>query len=302
MSVRPSNTMSQNNKENTQPTSESNENTVLQATGEIVNQWIELGSDAVLWTHQYVDADAAFSAALMLILNPDAQLEFHSSDEIADESNVLAVDMMNGSYAVKGLKTGSAFGALVKVLHENEERHVMAKALRPWANQLNQTDSGKRVKDRVVLADLVTNWRAVGLDDREMVKRALELVLGRVITANKREKNRLLSKEIPINGKVAIIKGEDGYNVRELMNRGALILVHESKHGHCVRLTSKAQSLGLNLTEVSNKFPKNWFAHEAGFMLAFGTKKAPKDYMQSGINLKNIVSIMNQYVSQAVEA
>ena len=292
----------ENNQENTQPTSESNENIVLQATGEIVNQWIGLGSDAVLWTHQYVDADAAFSAALMLVLNPDAQLEFHSSDEVADEPHVLAVDMMNGAYAVKGLKTGSAFGALLKVLHENQEMRVMVKTLRPWANQLNQTDSGKKVKDRVVLADLVTNWRAVGLDDLEMVKRALELVLGRVITANKRDKNRLLSKEIPINGKVEIIKGENGYNVRELMNRGALILVHESKHGHCVRLTSKAQSLGLNLTEVSNKFPKNWFAHEAGFLLAFGTKKAPKLYQESGINLKNIVEIMNQYANQVVEA
>ena len=294
--------MSDDNLENTPTTPETDTNSVLLATEDLVNRWLELGSDAVLWTHQHVDADAAFSAALMVVLNADSQLEFHSSDKVADNPNVLAVDMMNGSNAVKGLKTGSAFGALLKVLKMNPDMRVLVNALRPWAHQLNQTDSGKKVKDRVVLADLVTNWRAVGLDDREMVKRALELVLGRVITAKKRDKNRLLSKNIPINGKVAIIKGENPYNVRELMNRGALILVHESKYGHCVRLTNKAQSLGLNLTEVSNKFPKDWFAHEAGFLLAFGTKKAPKHYEDSGINLKNIVSIMNQYITQAVEA
>ena len=61
-----------------------------------------------------------------------------------------------------------------------------------------------------------------------MVKRALELVLGRVITM-KRDKSST-GKDIPINGKVAIIKGKIHHNVRELMNRGALILVHESKY------------------------------------------------------------------------
>ncbi len=291
-----------NTQENSQTTPENDTDSVLQATSELVNRWLELGSDAVLWTHQYVDGDAAFSAALMLLLNPDARLEFHPSDQVADESNVLAVDMMNGPCAVKGLKTGSAFGALLEVLNENRKRRKMVKALRPWADQLNLTDSGKKVEDRVVLADLVTNWRAVGLDDREMVQRALEQVLGRAIMAERREKNRLLSKKIPVDGAVAIIKGESRYNVRELEKRGALILVHESQHGHCVRLTRKAQLLGLNLTEVHNKFPEDWFAHEAGFILAFGTKKAPKDYLQSGINLKNIVSIMNQYANQAVEA
>ena len=294
--------MEDHTQENTQNTSESNDNAVLNATENLVNRWLGLESDTVLWTHQHVDADAAFSAALMLLLNPNARLEFRPSDEVANESNVLAVDMMNGPCAIKGLKTGSAFGALLEVLKNNRKKSKMVKALRPWAEQLNMTDTGKKVKDRVVLADLVVNWRAVGLDDRKIVERALEQVLGRAVTAEKRNKNRLLSKKIPIEGSVAIIKGESPYNVWELTNRGALILVHESKYGHCVRLTKKAQWNGLDLTDVHNKFPENWWAHEAGFILAFGTKKAPKDYKQSGIELKNIVSIMNQYVNQAVEA
>ena len=91
-----------------------------------VTDWIDRPGKAVLHTHANVDADAAFSAALMLMVREGAQgpnstdIEFLPTDATVDAEDALSVDMMNGSSAIKGIDTGSAFGELVSILVKAE--------------------------------------------------------------------------------------------------------------------------------------------------------------------------------------
>ena len=122
-----------------------------------VKDWLSKEDPVTIATHQKVDADAAFSAALLQILRPQAGLKFVRADaEITDES-CLAVDLCEGPRAVKGLEEGSAFGLIIITMKEIDR--PVYKALRRWGNQLNLTDSGKNCNDSVVLAELVTCWR-----------------------------------------------------------------------------------------------------------------------------------------------
>ena len=74
----------------------------------LVQNWIELESRSILHTHNNVDADAAFSAALMILIRErihgknSTHLEFLPSDFPVESENSLGVDMMNGGNSIKG--------------------------------------------------------------------------------------------------------------------------------------------------------------------------------------------------------
>ena len=142
--------------------------------GEVLQTWLARTGECVVRTHMRVDADAAFSAALILEVKPEAQLELTPAAETTDDPSLLAVDMLNGRQAIKGLEQGSAFGLLHKEL--GTKNKAIHKLFWGWAKQLNLTDSGKRCNDGVVLAQLVNSWRQVGLSDEEIVFRARELI------------------------------------------------------------------------------------------------------------------------------
>ena len=163
-----------------------------------LQNWLSQDDSLVIATHQQVDADAAFSAALLKVLKPNAAIVFVRADSTISQPEVIAVDLMNGESAVKGLGVGSSFGLIVFSLKQSDPSFY--KTLKPWANQLNLTDQAKRCKDAVVLADMVSAWRSVGLDDRTIVDRAEELLLGKLKFIRRREQQKTLAAKIPIQG------------------------------------------------------------------------------------------------------
>ena len=81
-----------------------------------VRNWLTLDDPVSIATHINVDADAAFSMALLKALRPEAATIFVRADEIIDDKRTLAVDLSNGKQAVKGLECGSAFGLTVNAM------------------------------------------------------------------------------------------------------------------------------------------------------------------------------------------
>ena len=261
----------------------------------IITDWLDLKGEKTIRTHQQVDADAAFSAALMMEYQRGAKLEFKRASFKTNKKNTLAVDMLNGKNAVKGLKQGSAFGLLVEVLGTRDTLYKTC--FKDWADQLNLTDSGKTCDDRVVLAELIGAWKTVGLDDKTIVNRARELIRGKLIGQKKREARQETSHGIPIYSNVAIVV--DAYvDKMTLFKRGAKAIVQKSDCGIAIQLNRKVIQKGHNLTELENILPKDWFIHPQGFLACFGGPKAPRDPSECGISIEALVILVQNWIRE----
>lgn len=248
--------------------------------------WLSQNDSLVIATHQQVDADAAFSAALLKVVKPNATIVFVRADSTISQSEVIAVDLMNGESAVKGLGVGSSFGLIVSSLKQSDPSFY--KTLKPWANQLNLTDQAKRCKDAVVLADMVSAWRSIGLDDRTIVDRAEELLLGKLKFIRRREHQNTLATKIPIQGGVAVLGPDDNVPAKQLFQRGAKAVVRQGKDGMAVILSRKAQESGISVANLQSSLNEQWFIHPDGFLASYGGPKAPKDPTESGVTLKSL--------------
>lgn len=261
----------------------------------IITDWLDLKGEKTIRTHQQVDADAAFSAAIMMEYQRNAKLQFKRASFKTNKKNTLAVDMLNGKNAVKGLKQGSAFGLLVDVLGARDTLYKTC--FKDWADQLNLTDSGKTCDDRVVLAELIGAWKTVGLDDKTIVNRARELIRGKLIGQKKREARQETSHDIPIYSNVAIVV--DAYvDKMTLFKRGAKAIVQKSDCGIAIQLNRKVIQRGHNLTELENILPKDWFIHPQGFLACFGGPKAPRDPSESGISIEALVILVQNWIRE----
>jgi len=261
----------------------------------IITDWLDLKGEKTIRTHQQVDADAAFSAAIMTEYQRDAKLQFKRASFKTNKKNTLAVDMLNGKNAVKGLKQGSAFGLLVEVLGTRDT--LYRTCFKDWADQLNLTDSGKTCNDRVVLAEIIRAWKTVGLNDKTIVNRARELIRGKLIGQKKREARQETSNDIPIYSNVAIVV--DAYvDKMTLFKRGAKAIVQKSDCGIAIQLNRKVIQRGHNLTELENILPNDWFIHPQGFLACFGGPKAPRDPSESGISIEALVILVQNWIRE----
>ncbi len=261
----------------------------------IITDWLDLKDEKTIRTHQQVDADAAFSAAIMMEYQRNAKLQFKRASFKTNKKNTLAVDMLNGKNAVKGLKQGSAFGLLVDVLGARDTLYKTC--FKDWADQLNLTDSGKTCDDRVVLAELIGAWKTVGLDDKTIVNRARELIRGKLIGQKKREARQETSHDIPIYSNVAIVV--DAYvDKMTLFKRGAKAIVQRSDCGIAIHLNRKVMQRGHNLTELENILPKDWFIHPQGFLACFGGPKAPRDPSECGISIEALLILVQNWIRE----
>lgn len=265
----------------------------------ILKDWLKIKKNALIATHLDVDADAAFSAALLRCLRPKAGVIFVRADGEISDPKVIAVDLMEGKSAVKGLEVGSAFGLIVNELKSRNK--VYYNSLKPWAEQLNLTDQAKRCKDRVVLAAMVNAWKAAGLDDSAIVERATELLQGMLKIGKRRVRQKKAAKKIPISNKVAVIGPEDHVRSADLFARGALAVVRKSKDGMAVLLSKSARKMGLNLTQLNDEEMDGWFFHPDGFMASFGGKKAPKDPEDSKVTIKSLAKRTRKLVGEVKE-
>ena len=248
--------------------------------------WLNRDDPMIIATHQQVDADAAFSAALLHLLKPNAPVVFVRADSTISQAEVIAVDLMNGTSAVKGLGVGSAFGLVVSTLKGSDPAYY--KVLKPWAKQLNLTDQAKYCNDAVVLADMVSAWRSVGLDDQTIVERAGELLLGKLKFTQRRERQKVHASKIQIQGEVAVLGPDDQVPAKQLFQRGAKAVVRQGKDGMAVILSRNAQEAGLSLVDLESSLNEEWFFHPDGFLASYGGPKAPKNPSEAGITIKSL--------------
>ena len=265
--------------------------------GIILQTWLNRDDPVIIATHQQVDADAAFSAALLRVIKPNAAVVFVRADSIISLPEVIAVDLINGDSAVKGLGVGSAFGLVVSTLKQSNPTYF--KALKPWAKQLNLTDQAKRCHDAVVLADMVSAWRSIGLDDRTIVSRAGELLLGKLKFIQRRERQKVDASKIQIQGGVAVLGPDDHVPAKQLFQRGAKAVVRQGKDGMAVILSRQAQESGISVAGLESSLTEQWFIHPDGFLASYGGPKAPKDPTESGITLKSLAKRTRKLIKGA---
>ena len=259
-----------------------------------VKDWLSKEDPISIVTHQKVDADAAFSAALLKVLRPHAVLQFVRADFITVDERSIAVDLSEGSRAVKGLGVGSAFGLIVEVMKEIDR--PVYNALKNWAKQLNLTDSGKYTRDGVVLADIVNAWYLLNFNDLKIVSRAEEMIKGKILSAKRNHEQKKAAETVIIKEGIALVP--KGINVKagHLFKRGAKAVIRQSKFGQSVMISKKLLEKGISLTEIISLLPNGWFVHPQGFLAAFGTVKAPKDFRKSGIKLEDFVMVIKTWI------
>lgn len=263
----------------------------------ILQTWLNRDDPMIIVTHQQVDADAAFSAALLRVMKPNAAIIFVRADSTISQQEVIAVDLMNGTSAVKGLGVGSSFGLIVSTLKQSDPPFY--KVLKPWAKQLNLTDQAKRCNDAVVLADMVSAWRSIGLDDKTIVSRAGELLLGKLKFILRRERQKTEASKIQIQGGVAVLGPDDHVPAKQLFQRGAKAVVRQGKDGMAVILSRRAQESGISVANLQSSLNEQWFIHPDGFLASYGGPKAPKDPTESGVTLKSLAKRTRKLIKGA---
>jgi hypothetical protein len=268
---------------------------------ERLHAWLATEDPLSIATHVYVDADAVFSAALLSVLKPKAQVVFVSADCEIKDSRTLAVDLSKGERAIKGLDVGSAFGLLVLGMESID--HPIYCALQKWATQLNLTDSGKGCRDAVVLAQLVKAWRSLGMGDKGCFKRAKELIEGKIKSERSDIKQKELAKEVQINNGVAIISDRTKIRAGHIFKRGAKVLIRESEVGHSIMISKEMSRKGIKLNELSPLLqPKGWFVHPEGFLACYGSVKAPRDHCGSGFGLCEIETFITTWLKSHINS
>ena len=263
----------------------------------ILQTWLNRDDPLIIATHQQVDADAAFSAALLRVIKRNAVVVFVRADSTISQPEVIAVDSMNGSSAVKGLGAGSSFGLIVSSLKQSNPSFY--KVLKPWAKQLNLTDQAKHCHDAVVLADMVSAWRSIGLDDRTIVSRAGELLHGKLKFIQRRERQKTQASKIQIQGGVAVLGPEDHVPAKQLFQRGAKAVVRQGKDGMAVILSRRAQESGVSVSDLESSLNEQWFIHPDGFLASYGGPKAPKNPEEAGITVKSLAKRTRKLIKEA---
>ncbi|MGB0476340.1 MAG: hypothetical protein ACPGJT_05930 [Candidatus Poseidoniaceae archaeon] len=259
------------------------------------HEWLATEDPLSIATHMYVDADAAFSAALLSLLKPKAQVVFVPADSVIEDSRTLGVDLSNGERTIKGLDVGSAFGLLVLGMKSIDL--PIYRALRSWAFQLNLTDSGKGCRDAVVLAELVKAWRSLGMGDKGCFKRAKELIEGKIKSERSDMKQKELASKVNIKNGVAVISNGSKIRGAHVFNQGAKVLIRESEVGHSIMISKEMTRKGIKLNELSPLLePRGWFIHPEGFLACYGSVKAPKDHSESGFRLDQIESFISTWL------
>ena len=259
------------------------------------HEWLATEDPLSIATHMHVDADAAFSAALLSVLKPKAQVVFVSADSEIEDSRTLGVDLSNGERTIKGLDVGSAFGLLVLGMKSIDL--PIYRALRSWAFQLNLTDSGKGCGDAVVLAELVKAWRSLGMGDKGCFKRAKELIEGKIKSERSDMKQKELASKVKIKNGVAVISNGSKIRGAHVFNQGAKVLIRESEAGHSIMISKEMTRKGIKLNELSPLLePRGWFIHPEGFLACYGSVKAPKDHSESGFRLDQIESFISTWL------
>ena len=252
-------------------------------------------------THQRLDADAAFSTALILSLQKDPQpVIFVDSVDPINNDDCIGLDLDFGGSSIKGDSVGSCFGLLVEVMEKSYPGYY--KYLRTIADHMNRTDSGK--SDFHSYLDphyLIRWWRLASLTDTEIIHNVYLLFKGIRIALEKEEGARAYLNKHGRKEKFCMIvenPPKDSKIHKFVFRNGIDVYIYYNTRpedmGMGVIINSKFLETGFSCHHLKNKLPKGWVIKD--HMAFWGSLKFPQDPSQSGISLNEFVERVNKQV------
>jgi len=252
-------------------------------------------------THKRLDADAAFSTALILSLQENPQpVIFVDSTEAITNDNIVLLDLDLGENSIKGDGIGSCFGLLVEVMDKADP--VFHNYLITIAKHLNKIDSGK--SDFQSYLDphyLIRWWRLAGLDDGEILHTIYLLFKGMQKSVEKEEEAQIYLKASGRKEKFCMIvenPPRDAKIHKFVFKKGVAAYIYYNTRpedmGMGLIINPKLQQEGFSCHYLKEKLPEGWIILE--HMVFWGSLKVPKDTAQSGITLDEFVKIVNRQI------
>jgi len=252
-------------------------------------------------THKRLDADAAFSAALILSLQKNPQpVIFVDSTTTITTDKVIILDFKLGENSIKGDGVGSCFGLLVQNM--SNFHPTFYNYLRSIAEHLNKSDSGKW--DFHSYLDphyLVRWWRLAGLNDEEILQNIYLLFKGMQKAG---EKEAVAKEYLNARGRkkqfCMIVENppKDAKIQKFAFRKGALAYIYYNTRpedmGMGVIIHPKLERDGFSCYHLKNKLPEKWIILE--HMAFWGSLKDPQDPAQSGIGLEEFVKVVNRQI------
>jgi hypothetical protein len=266
----------------------------------------------VLYTHFNVDLDAAASvwAAREFISGArDCELVFVSAnwDGAGIDEDAIALDIVAGGHGFKGEQypdgtIGSCFALIVKRYASAEDQEALASLVNfvdaqdAHASAVNWLAPEASREARTVLGDTGLNGVLRALqavhprNDALVVERMSEIFSGmlRAGRARRRASVEADRAELIGDGRVAIVRDAQEYATNAILyDRGVKVIVYVDGHNLGViregsvtlrtddpALRAVVEAAGEEVGDGDGK----WFAHPAGFIFAWGTRKGPATY------------------------
>ena len=135
------------------------------------------------------------------------------------------------------------------------------------------------------------------LDDEGIVNRAFELIKGKILAEKRYIEMKNVAKQIEIKDGIAIVPDDVKVKAAHLFSLGADVVIRQSEFGQSAILSKDALNRGMSLIELEPIFSEDWFVHPQGFMLSFGSVKAPKNYAESGFTIDQFTMIIRTWMS-----
>ncbi len=232
-----------------------------------------------VYTHQRVDADAAFSVAAWAYLRGvrvrDLDLHFVSSESEIPEG-VVALDVLKG---IKG-SDSCCFATLLPFFGEETNYNLTT-----LATYLTKVDNHQKYEEGLppgvfylLPAHILVGLKMQGLPDKQLCEWA-ELTLLALIAQGERTA-KSYNYELPMGterlsgGKVIILPPQTPqYASSTAFRQGAEVVIYQDGNNlGAIRETSSSLDLG----EIYRMLPEGFYLDGRGFLLAWGTKKFPK--------------------------
>ena len=232
-----------------------------------------------VYTHQRVDADAAFSVAAWAYLTDrrvrDLDLHFVSSEDQIPP-NVVALDVLKG---IKGGKS-CCFAKLLPFFGEKKNYH-----LEVLATYLTKVDNHQKYDEGLppgvfylLPAHILVGLKMSGVPDKELCEWAGLTLIALIAQGERMEQSH--NSDLPMgsekfaSGKVVLLpQGSPQYAASIAFRQGAEVVVYQD--GFNTGLIRETSSK-FDLEAIYRTLPEGFYLDQRGFLLAWGSKKFPK--------------------------
>lgn len=216
-------------------------------------------------THVNVDIDAVIGACVELInhdlIPNEGTVGFVPASTASVEENELAVDIQVRK-------------------HGNAPSYVgwQCVDLLPWrvVEEVNQQDSYGSTDSLVSLASIINAMRADGMNDLEIVQAFMPIVRGFIKMKSQKEEAKQIFEELERvqigKFEFVITNNNDNHFVGKVAQREGLTgSIFKSDTGWGI-----TRYPGQDQPDLGKLYLPGWFAHPAGFLFCWGSRKSPK--------------------------